>query len=102
MPKEAEFHELIDQCTWTWTDGGFKVTGPNGKYIFLPAVGIFNGSSVSLDYKQGRYWSADVNIYKDTYYAEARALQFTQSTGDHFMGKYLRYIGSAIRPVQDK
>ncbi len=35
--------ELIDKCTWEWTQingtNGFKVIGPNGKSIFMPASG---------------------------------------------------------------
>lgn len=43
MPTKAEQIELFQKCTWTWTTqgnvSGFKVTGPNGNYIFLPAAG---------------------------------------------------------------
>lgn len=44
MPTEDEIKELVDKCTWTWTtqDGknGYKVIGPNGNSIFLPAGGL--------------------------------------------------------------
>ena len=43
MPTYTEMKELDDKCTWTWTTenevNGFKVTGPNGNSIFLPAAG---------------------------------------------------------------
>ena len=43
MPTYTEMKELDDKCTWTWTSenevNGFKVTGPNGNSIFLPAAG---------------------------------------------------------------
>lgn len=47
LPTKEEFKELLNKCTWTWTlqNGvkGYKVTGPNGKSIFLPAAGQQNG-----------------------------------------------------------
>lgn len=43
MPTYTEFAELIRSCAWEWStiDGvsGYKVTGPNGNSIFLPAGG---------------------------------------------------------------
>ena len=42
MPTKAECQELIDSCTWEWTTSnnisGYRVTGPNGNSIFLPAA----------------------------------------------------------------
>ena len=102
MPTEKEMWELINNCTWTWKDNGFLITGPNGNTIFLPATGYFNGSSVYSDYTQARYWTSDVNVYKDSYHAWARALSFVKSSGEHFMGSYVRSLGCAIRPVYDK
>ena len=43
MPTINEFEELFSECTkeWTTEDGvaGYKLTGPNGNSIFLPAAG---------------------------------------------------------------
>ena len=47
MPTVEEIKELINKCTWTWKYDGYLVTGPNGKSIFLPAIGF-----------DGCYWSA--------------------------------------------
>ena len=62
MPTKDEFQELIDKCTWTWTtqDGneGYKVTGPNGNSIFLPAAGYRNGTLFYLDGQGGFYLSS--------------------------------------------
>lgn len=50
LPTKAEFQELINNCTWTWTSqgghNGYKVTGKNGNSIFLPAAGWRYGSSL--------------------------------------------------------
>lgn len=62
MPTKAEFQELVDKCTWTWTNqngkNGYKVTGPNGNSIFLPASGYRYGGTLYLDGEYGRYWSS--------------------------------------------
>ena len=54
MPTNAEFQELIDKCTWTWTTvngkEGYKVTSKqNGNIIFLPvtSISVFNSSDNS-------------------------------------------------------
>ncbi len=44
MPTYEQIHELYDECTWTEITqngvNGFKLTGPNGNSIFIPAAGI--------------------------------------------------------------
>lgn len=61
-PTKAELEELISKCKWRWIRkngiNGYKVIGPNGNFIFLPAAGYigFGISSKSGDY--GYYWSS--------------------------------------------
>jgi hypothetical protein len=69
MPTDAERDELVENCTWTWTTqnsiNGYKVTGPNGNSIFLPAGG-YKGSGP--DYPMGEdglYWLG--NVYKNSF-----------------------------------
>ena len=82
MPTEAEWQELIDNCTWTWTTQngikGCKVTsnkaGYTDKFIFLPAAGQGNGSDLSLECSHGFYWSSSLGFYwssslYDSFYA---------------------------------
>ncbi len=49
MPTTTQMRELKDRCDWTWTtEGGhmgWRVTGVNGNYIFLPGAGVRSGSS---------------------------------------------------------
>ena len=56
MPTKIEFDELINNCTWTWTNeggnNGWRVTGPNGNSIFFPAAGYRYGTSL---YNAGSY-----------------------------------------------
>lgn len=62
MPTDKEFEELMDNCTWEWTteDGsnGYKVTGKNGRCIFLPATGKRNGMSCDHEGTEGNYWTS--------------------------------------------
>lgn len=57
MPTYDEMKELINNCSWEWTQinsvNGYKVTGPNGNSIFLPAAGynINGGLNSSLYYR---------------------------------------------------
>lgn len=67
MPTLTEMNELVDKCNWTWTERngkyGFKVTGPNGKNIFLPASGWYNSaSSGTLDCvnERSEYWTSTI------------------------------------------
>lgn len=58
MPTMSEMQELIDKCTWEWTQiknvNGYKVIGKNGNSIFLPAAGLgFNHVGVLLYYSTG-------------------------------------------------
>ena len=65
MPTYAEWQELCDNCTWTWTTqngiNGFKVTskkaGYTDKFIFLPAAGERNDSGLGGVGSYGGYWS---------------------------------------------
>lgn len=63
MPTLEEGQELIDKCTWEWCElngvTGYKVTGPNGNSIFLPAAG-WKHSDFSDDVSvgiEGNYWT---------------------------------------------
>ncbi len=53
MPTRAEQEELLKECTWTWTESndtgikGFVVTSKtNGNFIFLPAAGYYEGTTL--------------------------------------------------------
>ncbi|WP_290100055.1 hypothetical protein [uncultured Muribaculum sp.] len=59
LPTKGEFDELLNKCKWEWTthEGkeGYRVTGPNGNNIFLPAASWRSGSSLYIA-SYGYYW----------------------------------------------
>lgn len=64
MPTYDELKELKSKCTWTWTSQngtkGYRVTGPNGKSIFLPAAGYRLYSYLRSAGSFGFYWSSSL------------------------------------------
>ena len=99
MPTNAEQEELLNNCTWTWTTqngvNGYKVTGPSGASIFLPAAGLRDGASLSYSGSDGNYWSSA----PDEYYANtAHTLNFYSA--EHVNNGYFgRFFGLSVRPV---
>ena len=100
MPTDAEFDELCDKCVWTWTSQGghkgYKVTGPNGKSIFLPAAGWRNGTDTYDVSEEGDYWSSSLSASLS---GSARILYFDSS--NHNTVNYGRRYGLSVRPVTD-
>lgn len=98
MPTETQMSELRSKCTWAWTTQngtkGYKVTGPNGNSIFLPAAGERLDSSLNSAGSCGYYWSASL---AEGYPNRAWGLYFiSEGRG---MGDYYRYRGHAVRAV---
>ena len=100
MPTDAEWTELLTKCTWTWTTqngvNGRKVTGPNGKSIFLPAAGYRGETYLSDAGSFGVYWSS--SLYTVTPYYARRV--FFNSDDAIREGDY-RYGGFSVRPVSE-
>lgn len=58
MPSIKQWEELQRVCRWEWIGDGYKVTGPNGKAIILPAAGYRNVSGqIGKVGAFGNYWS---------------------------------------------
>ena len=97
---EEEFNELKTKCKWTWgrQDGhsGYKVTGPNGNSIFLPAAGWCDESDINRIGNFGAYWSSSL---EDKGSSSAYGLFFTSESVYVYL--YPNYTGRTIRPVRD-
>ena len=102
MPTKAEWQELLDNCTWTWTTqngiNGYKVTsnkaGYTDKFIFLPLAGIRYDGDLDDVGSNGCYWSS--SLYEDNSYC-AWGLYFYSD--DRGLYSNFRYYGQSVRPV---
>lgn len=99
MPTSEEWEELINNCTWTWTQhdtiNGYLVEAANGNSIFLPAAGYYYGEKRNNVNMNGYYWSSTLDAGKPL---NAWRIYF----GVDFIGRkcYIsRYHGRSIRPV---
>ena len=99
IPTKSELEEIEDECTWTWTTqgdrNGYKVTGPNGNSIFLPATGYFNGSSLYNVGERGDYWSS--TPFDNGGYASI----FNFNSSGSYQNWDNRYYGLTVRPVSE-
>ena len=103
MPTKHEFNDLCNKCDWTWTKkngvNGYVVCGKDeyaSKSIFLPSSGQAYGTQL-LDFGSlGYYWSSVPS--SDSY--NAWSLGFCSASYGLSAYSY-RYLGRAIRPVQD-
>ncbi len=100
LPTKAEFEELENRCTWKWTTQngvkGYKVTGPNGNSIFLPAAGLRYGSSLYGAGEIGCYWSSSPDESDSD---GACGLNFDNSYQGVDWSR--RYGGQSLRPVAE-
>ena len=119
-PTKEQWEELLNWATWTYTSlhdiNGWKVCGPNGNSIFLPAVGFRNSTSYSLNgylsfssstkkglsiYSLTNYERQNDIIYPDIK-DSPRVAQYYSYTSN-YVGTYISYFeyyyGYPIRPV---
>ena len=99
MPSYDEVNELKKECVWTLTtqEGvkGCKVTGPNGKSIFLPSAGCRSGSSFVGVGDLGSYWSSSIRRGYPSY----RGQDFGFNMADYGIYGDERYYGRSVRAV---
>lgn len=93
MPTKDEFQELYNntKVTRTTINGvyGCKFTNmtDNSKYIFMPAAGLYNGSSLGNWGSRGWYWSSDA--YYFNFYSSGSGTSYASN----------RYCGQSVRGV---
>ncbi|MCQ2374767.1 MAG: hypothetical protein MJ069_02555 [Salinivirgaceae bacterium] len=106
MPTAAEWEELYDNTTQTWTNDyegtgvkGYILTstkeGYEGASIFLPAAGYRNYGNLDGGGSIGYYWSS--SLRGDSSHC-GRSLYFYEG---HFnpWNYDIRYVGQSVRPV---
>ena len=99
MPTKVEQDELRTNCTWTWTTqngvNGYKVTGPNGNSIFLPAAGCCYESDLDYVGSYGYYRSSSLNSSISSYAYFLKFKSSNVSSGSD------RCSGFSVRAVYD-
>ncbi len=101
MPTSAEWEELYDNTTSTWTtENGvygrkFASKKDAAKYIFLPAAGYRGGTDVDDVGSHGFYWSS--SLYSSSPYS-AYLMYF--GSGNVPQSSLDRFFGFSVRPVQ--
>lgn len=100
MPTRYEFQELCDNCTSEWTsindvEGCLFTSNINGKSVFFPASGSYNGTNLGYHGTRGNYWSSSYNSEATAYY-----LNFSP-TATHPQYHIARPYGFPVRAVRD-
>ena len=97
LPTKEQLEELKNKCTWTWTGRGYKVTGPSGESITLPAAGRRSrDGGVYYVGTRGYYWSS-TSLGSNT----AWFLEFHSSeVGMYYYGNN-GFDGLSVRLVKD-
>ena len=98
LPSKENFEELINLCKWKWMKlfgrvTGYKVTGPNGNYIFLSTAGFCFGTSLLNAGSYGYCWSTRFSSSDRAY-----VLGFSSNGKSMYYGS--RYCGLSIRLIK--
>lgn len=105
MPTKEEMDELKEKCKWEEVTvnkvRGLKVTGPNGKSIFLPYVGHYYENNAGAGIEQGKgssghYWTSTARAINRELSLNAYSLYIV--SGAKVEENY-RYEGRAVRAV---
>ena len=99
MPTVDDWRELYNNTTREWTQvngvNGYKCTASNGNYIFIPAAGRGDGSSLSYEGSSGYVWSSSLFSVGST---SPFNCQFGGGGFYPVLGS-LRYYGYSVRGV---
>lgn len=95
LPTKEQLEELNNSCRWIWTGSGFKVVGPSGESIVLPAAGYrYCNGNVDDVGSYGEYWSS-------TPYGSDYAWDLYFGSSKVYMGILNRCYGLSVRLVKD-
>ena len=103
MPTDAEWTELRENCTWTWTSdyngtgvkGRIVTSNNNGNSIFLPVAGYRDDNNLGYAGNTGFYWSSSLCTDGSDY------AWYVYFSSDYVKRKNTyRYYGLSVRPVR--
>lgn len=94
LPTKEQLEELKNSCRWTWNGNGYKVEGPSGESIVLPAAGCRScGGSVNYVGSRGDCWSSTPN-------GSECAWRLSFYSGEVVMYDSYRCLGLSVRLVR--
>ena len=103
MPTKEEMDELSSCCIWQSITlngkNGYKVTGPNGNSIFLPAAGYCAANGVNNRASNGSYRSSSLFSEVNNYAYSLSFDYFNHGYGSHGCSGSDRIYGCCVRPV---
>ncbi len=101
IPTSDQMQELRKECKYKLdhVNGvkGYRFTGPNGKSIFLPAAGYYEGEEKKDYGEYGVYWSGEPNKPHSTGFYSALCLCFQGNELN--LSFWWREDGHSVRPV---
>ena len=107
MPTESEVCELCEMCSWQWTVingvNGYKIIGPNGNFIFLPAVGfkiIYEEENIRYCGEFCCYWAGTLFDENNPINHDFSNLFFAGANANP-VSIYYPLTGFSIRPVKE-
>lgn len=56
LPNQNQCEELVFKCKWSWIGDAYKVVGPNGNYIVLPAKDFLYHCDGSVESADSLVW----------------------------------------------
>ena len=103
MPTLNQYDELVKECTFDLRSlngvVGYKITGPNGNYIFLPLAGYKYDSSYKYNTTRGYYWSGTSDVVNNEAF-RASVLCMATSPKDICTTTLRRRTGIPVRAVK--
>lgn len=104
LPSLKHWDELTKYCKWEWEENGYRVTGPNGQSIFLPAKGYrnFSGQTGKIGVF-GNYWSSTSKNKEEAWRLGFEPDKISLATNSRSYGRSVRLIkrGSFFKEVRD-
>ncbi len=101
LPTIAQFRELIKECQWEWIGNGFKISGSNGNYILLPAVG-YDPCGIYSSLEElgdcGKYWTATQDYKRHIWYIDIDKFGCSTRQTD---GEWCPSSGFSVRLVKN-
>lgn len=101
IPSWEQWQELYSSCRWEWTTingiNGYKVSSTNNNWIFLPAGGYFDNTSIINKGAFGDYWTSTLCAKENK-----SAYDFDFTSNQMRIGNDYGYRcqGHSIRPVR--